>query len=371
VFSGGSSQWTTVGTGMYYNDGRVGISTSTLNTNYDFQVGSGGKLSITNLTTNITAIGTDNDVSGLTNTRISLYGHTNSITPGTIEYSCSSGTGIHRFLTNNGGAGISEKMRLTFVGRLGINTTVPGFLLEIGTTGGTTGSISQRYFNGSTALTLGTTTFSNVSMKVNGTILTTTTITTSSDSRIKEDIQDINDDSALQSILVIEPKTYKYIDKIEKGDKKVYGFIAQQIRTIIPEVTDIEKSYIPNIMLLADYNDGIITLPSSPTKVIIKLNDKIKCYDKDDKEICVEVEEVIDEITFRIKPLGDEETSYVDDKIFVSGTEIDDFHILDKSYIFTLNVCATQELHQRIISQEERIRELETKMTDILKYLSL
>ncbi len=154
---------------------------------------------------------------------------------------------------------------------------------------------------------------------------------------------------------------------------KVYGFIAQQIRQVIPEATSIQTSYIPNVMILADYNDGIITLPSQPEKVIIKLNDKIKCYDKDNKEINVEVEEVIDELTFRIK-----ETEYIDNKIYVYGTEIDDFHTLDKSYIFTLNVCATQELHRRmeeqnviIKSQEERIKELEAKMTDILKYLSL
>jgi hypothetical protein len=49
-------------------------------------------------------------------------------------------------------------------------------------------------------------------------------------------------------ILAIEPKTYKYIDKVERGNKKVYGFIAQQIREIIPEATTIQKSYIPNIM---------------------------------------------------------------------------------------------------------------------------
>ena len=44
---------------------------------------------------------------------------------------------------------------------------------------------------------------------------------------IKEDIQDINDDIALQSIIAIEPKTY--IEKFERCDKKVYGFIEKQI----------------------------------------------------------------------------------------------------------------------------------------------
>jgi hypothetical protein len=168
-------------------------------------------------------------------------------------------------------------------------------------------------------------------------------------------------------ILAIEPKTYKYIDKIEKGNDKVYGFIAQQIRAVIPEATSLQKSYIPNIMLLADYDNHIITLPSQPN-YIIKQNDKIKCYDKDDKEVFMEVEEVIDELTFRIKEL---ETEYTDNKIFIHGTEIDDFHTLDKNYIFTLNVCATQELHRKIKSQEARIKELETKMEQILKYISI
>jgi hypothetical protein len=164
-------------------------------------------------------------------------------------------------------------------------------------------------------------------------------------------------------ILAIEPKTYKYIDKIKKGNNTVYGFIAQQIREVLPEATCIQSSFIPNIMLLADYDNKIITLPSQPTNVIIKLNDKIKCYDKDNGEINVDVEQVIDELTFRIKAF---ENTYTNTKIFVYGTYIDDFHTLDKTYIFTLNVCATQELHRRIEAQnviikaqDERIKKLE------------
>jgi hypothetical protein len=166
---------------------------------------------------------------------------------------------------------------------------------------------------------------------VNGSVWSTVAYVATSDSRIKEDIQDINDDTALRMILAIEPKTYKYIDKIERGNVNVYGFISQQIRQVIPEAISIQKSYIPNIMLLTYYDNNIITLPSQPSKVII----------------------------------------YTDSRIFVSGTEVDDFHTLDKSYIFTLNVCVTQELHRRIISQDERIKELEAKMVQILNYISL
>ena len=73
------------------------------------------------------------------------------------------------------------------------------------------------------------------------------------------------------------------------------------------------------------------------------------------------------------------------DECFVFGYEINDLHGLDKSYIYTLNVCTTQELHRRIEtqkvviqsqddrikSQDERIRELEEKVQRLLNYISL
>jgi len=51
--------------------------------------------------------------------------------------------------------------------------------------------------------------------------------------------------------------------------------------------------------------------------------------------------------------------SLEDDKIFVYGKKVDDFHILNKDCIFTLNVSATQELHKRLEIQEKRIEELD------------
>ena len=260
---------------------------------------------------------------------------------------------------------------LTFrYNNIGIYTNTPDHPLDIGIKTGSYTSLARRYFDISRDLTPSTGSSSTVSLKATGTIWSTGAFVSSSDSRIKEDIQDINDDSSLQMILAIEPKTYKYIDKIEKTDNKVYGFIAQQVKEIFPDAVNIQKSYIPNIVLLADYVNKIITLPSQPTKVIIKNDDKIKCYDKDNNDIYIEVIEVINELTFKIKEL---EKEYTDTKIFVYGTQINDFHTLDKNYIFTLNVCATQELHRRIQSQqaiiqsqEDRIKDLEIKMTQIL-----
>jgi hypothetical protein len=106
-----------------------------------------------------------------------------------------------------------------------------------------------------------------------------------SDSRIKKDIEDIDDKIGLDKILLIQPKTYKYIDET-KGTEKVIGFIAQQIKEIIPEAVDFAKGTLPD------------------------------------------------------------------------GKEIEDFNYLNKNYIFTLNVCATQELHRMIIRQQAVIDSL-------------
>jgi hypothetical protein len=254
-------------------------------------------------------------------------------------------------------------------GYIGISMDAVYRLDVLANTSASSGTQNLRYFNYATATTAQNGTFlPDVCARFGSSIWSQSWVASSSDTRIKEDIQDINDDSALQMILAIEPKTYKYVDKIAKGNKKVYGFIAQQIREVLPDDVSLQRDYIPNIMLLADYDNEIITLPSQPTKVIIKLNDKIRCYDKDNKIVDVEVIEIIDDLSFKIKEL---DTKYTDNKIFMSGTEIDDFHTISKEYIFTLNVCATQELHRKIKSQDARIKELEEKMTQILNYISL
>ena len=47
---------------------------------------------------------------------------------------------------------------------------------------------------------------------------------------------------------------------------------------------------------------------------------------------------------------------------FIYGKEVDDFHILDKKIIFTLNVSATQELNKRIKKQQRKLLKQEMKL---------
>ena len=289
------------------------------------------------------------------------------------------GTGATTFtsgniLYGNGTGALQNSTNLKFVSgsALGVNigATSPFTTLHIGSGGLSTPiNLFHTYFQaGSTSLIGAFPSSTGICAYFTGSTWITGRYIASSDTRIKKEIEDINDDSALNMILAVEPKTYKYIDTLAKGDRRVYGFIAQQIKEVIPDAVSLERERIPNVMLLASFNNYIIKLPSQPTKVVIQVGDTLKCYDKENKEIEAVVEEVIDNLTFRIKEL---EEPYTDTEIFIYGTEVKDFHTLAKEYIFTLNVCATQELHRKIVSQEARIKELEEKVERLLNYLTL
>ena len=45
--------------------------------------------------------------------------------------------------------------------------------------------------------------------------------------------------------------------------------------------------------------------------------------------------------------------------------------MLDKSYIYTLNVCATQELHKIITQQQNVINSLTENVNDLLNRVSI
>jgi len=211
------------------------------------------------------------------------------------------------------------------------------------------GNIAARYFNnGQTIIQNNTASFIDVCAKFNGSIWVTSWIASSSDSRIKKNINDINDNSALLKILAIEPKTYNYIDNIEKGSNNVYGFIAQQIKEVIPEAINLQKSLIPNIFSTYDCSSNIINITSNIEN--LKVNDTISIIQENSERKNYTINEIIPE-TNQIKINENLEGS----NCFVYGTEVDDFHSLNKDYIFTLNVCATQELHKIIQQQQQQI----------------
>ena len=173
----------------------------------------------------------------------------------------------------------------------------------------------------------------------------------SSDKKIKKNIQDIDDDIALQKILQIEPKTYNYIDILEKGPNTVYGFIAQQIKEIIPEAVTVNSGFIPNIYNSFDCNNNIINITNSN----LNINDEIEVLDNTGTKNIFKINDVSPtNITIDKNINGD--------RCFVIGSKVDDFHALNKEYIFTLNVCATQDLYKLIQQQNQIIQDLQNRI---------
>jgi hypothetical protein len=198
----------------------------------------------------------------------------------------------------------------------------------------------------------------------------------SSDRRIKKDIVDINDDSALQQLRLIKPKTYKYIDYINKGDTHVYGFIAQEIQETIPEATQLRSECIPNIYQFANVSDtNVIRFTTFNTINLTSNTSTIEIRGKDDTPREVKITEVIDTNTIRVdtdimKWCGDvdENGELIEGNgIFVYGEKVDDFVFLKKDYIFTIATAALQEVDRQLQSEKNKVATMELLVASLVK----
>ena len=83
---------------------------------------------------------------------------------------------------------------------------------------------------------------------------------------------------ALQKILLIEPKPYNYKDRKAKEDEKVYGFIAQQVKEVLPEAIKLGHEFLPNIYKYFNVSNDIINTDEDLTN-ILSIDEKIRVID--------------------------------------------------------------------------------------------
>jgi len=240
-----------------------------------------------------------------------------------------------------------ETAKITTQGKIGIGTTTPTFPLHIkaGNTGASE-SIVYTYFRHYTssigrASGWGGDKFSLFADFV----IMSATFTGASDVRIKKDIMDLS--SALPLIEQIKPRTYKYKDP-KRGDKMAYGFIAQELEEVIPELIKTTQHKIPNIMKTADVIDGVFTLKEATD---LQVGDKIDIYDEDDKELNVKITEIISDKSF--KTAVDVELK---DKYFIYGKYVDDFKGIEHNGLLPIMLKAIQELNARVKELEATLK---------------
>ena len=90
----------------------------------------------------------------------------------------------------------------------------------------------------------------------------------------------------------------------------------------------------------------------------LSINDTLKIYDSNNSNFEVSINEINANFITVDKNINGS-------NCFVYGSKVNDFHTLDKSYIYTLNVCATQELYKTIQSQQEIINQLRQDIEEL------
>jgi len=187
----------------------------------------------------------------------------------------------------------------------------------------------------------------------------------SSDRRIKTDIEEVNDSKALIDIRNIKCYYYSYISKNKL--RKHIGFIAQEVFKYLPNAITLQKEFLPNVMKLfkktdlkeVNINNNIkYNLSSNEFTNINGIRYKFYVSNKIDgsDEECLAI-------------IGNNDNTFTFDSqytnIFCYGKEVDDFHILNESYIYTLHHSAIQEIDRQQIADKERITNLETKVNTL------
>ena len=191
----------------------------------------------------------------------------------------------------------------------------------------------------------------------------------SSDSRIKTNIVDVPDNLALQQLRSIPCKYYEYIDKVERGTDQTIGFIAQEVKSILPMAVSEQKEIIPNVYKVINciwnsVNDKFNMSSSDLSNVngiVYKFYVSNESDGSDEKEIILTGNS---DNTFTF------DTQYTN--VFCYGSEVDDFHTVDKQKLFTLNFSATQEIDRiqqthitEIASLKAENTELKTKLNEL------
>ena len=198
-------------------------------------------------------------------------------------------------------------------------------------------------------------------------------ILVSSDERLKEDIEIVNDDEALVAVRNLEVKKYHYKDKTKRRPLKSIGFIAQDVMKVCPNAVSLKSGFIPDEMReLEDMtwvgNDLYLDLPMKEHDTGVVSFYVVDKYDADNKDI--EESELGEgdrqhekQIKVQYTLEGDAYYSFKKqyDTVFVYGREITNFHTIDKQQLFALNFSATQELDRKATAQDEKIKDLEAK----------
>lgn len=185
----------------------------------------------------------------------------------------------------------------------------------------------------------------------------------SSDRRIKKDIELVDDAQALNQVLALETVKYNYRER--DSEHKIIGFIAQDVKKVLPEAVwsgygyscemmkEVEFTYEEIIDVSGDAidvsGDAIISKNTSPkdtTKrhklTIINWPDA-----KNGQEYRLTYNNINTELKYQDGGFIVDGWEFVINKLTIVGEVVDDFLRINKDMIFALHHSAIQELSRR------------------------
>jgi len=200
-------------------------------------------------------------------------------------------------------------------------------------------------------------------MDINGS-LRYASATQSSDRRIKKNIVDVNDSSALDKLRLLKPKIYEYIDPEKRTDKVVYGFIAQEVQEVLDYAVYQNTDPIPNIFEAAIATSTTLQFTTFDTSTLSRDKNgtlfRLVVKTKDSMLEYANIVDIVDEHTLRV----DRDLRYLceHESLFVYGQEVDDFHTLTKDAIWTVTTAALQEVDRQLQAEKEKTATLQSEV---------
>jgi hypothetical protein len=191
-----------------------------------------------------------------------------------------------------------------------------------------------------------------------------------SDERIKKEISDINDASALETLRLIQPKTYKYKDEEKMGSDVVYGFIAQQVQEVLPYATKTLTEYLPSIREMVNVTQSnVVTFTNFNTNDLLSNTTIIQAQLFKGEYKDLTISEIIDEHSIRVEEDLTEMLHEDDTRLYIYGEQVDDFLFLKKESIFTVATAALQEVDRQLQAEKAKVATLETQLASVLARL--
>ena len=189
-----------------------------------------------------------------------------------------------------------------------------------------------------------------------------------SDARIKDVVGVSDSKKDLEIIQQLRVKDYYFVDKVGEGEGLKKGFIAQEVRSIIPEAISTSRRFIPDIYALPEsfeYDPSSERLSVTMKKAHgLKEGERVQII-SDEARLELSVAKVISPEQFVL-----ENCEQKPGQIFVFGREVPDFHILNYDHIFTTGISAIQELHRQVEEKEARIASLEHEVAGLRKQMT-